>query len=451
MDAFDRFVLAVIAALLVGIGVVLALGDHVGAPVVAYSPAEGDRPAITAPIRVTFGQRMEAASAEARFALAPPVTGAFSWEGNTLVFTPEQALAPGETYTATLDAGAQSSAGRRTLETLSWSFTPRYPRVLYLSAPLDEGAVRSLWAASLDGGAPARLFAPDYGVYSFAPSPDGSQIAVSVQTATPAVDVWLLDADGANPRLLIDCAPDACLGVAWSPDGQTLAYELSRQGSAPSRIWLYDMATRETGPVFEDDQILGYAPTWSADGKRLAFFDSNAEAIRVLDLDTGDVAVVPTLMGEVGDFAPDGSAMVYTEIRRLGRQFLPELWLADLKPGGGLAPLLDAGEDDAAAAWSPDGQWIAFGRHRLDDGSSSWVAGRQAMLYHVETGELRPLTDDVNYNNTAFAWDPTGQFLLIQRFRLDEAYALPQLWVYDMKRGEMRQLATEGILGRWQP
>ncbi|MCZ7542756.1 MAG: hypothetical protein M5R40_04115 [Anaerolineae bacterium] len=311
--------------------------------------------------------------------------------------------------------------------------------------------LRGLWEAPIDGGAPHALFTAEYGLDSFAPSPDGSQIAVAVRTATPTVDIWLIEADGSNPRKVVDCAPDGCGGLAWSPDGRLLAYELRERGGLPSRVWLYDLDTGETAPVFQDRQVLGYAPTWSPDGSRLAFYDASVEGIRVLDLDSGAVAVIPSLMGEVGSFAPDGAQMVYADIRRVGRQFVPELWLADLSADGGLAPLLEDGQDDQGSAWSPDGGLIALGRHNLEEGAAGVATGRQLVLYDVASGALRPVTNDPAYNNTRFVWDPTGGWLLIQRYRLTEQFASPEIWVYDVAGGVLRQIAESGIDGGWLP
>ena len=453
MSQFDRLVLAISALLIVATGVVLAAGDRVGVSVSADALVEGAAPAVTAPVRITFGERMDIASAEAHFSIDPPLEGAITWERNTLVFTPGTPFLPQQTYTVTLKAGAQSATGRRTLDDFAWSFTPRAPRVLYLA--LEESTPRSLRAAPGDGGEPQELYRADYGIDSFAVSPDGAQVAVAVQTETPTINVWLIDADGSDARQILDCAPDACAQVAWSPDGRLLAYEFWEQGRPlPSRVWLYDMDTGETGPLFDDRQVLGHTPTWSPDGGRLAFFDSAAQAIRVVDLRTRAVALIPTLMGEVGVFAPDGEAMIYAEIRPVGRQYLPELWVAELAGDGGLRPLFsdEGAQDDQRAAWSPDGGWIALGRNRLDEGSAtSYRPGRQVMLYNVETGEMRQITDDPQYNNVSFAWDPTGQALLIQRFRLDEAYARPEVWVYDTWDGAMHRIAEGGIQARWQP
>ena len=449
LDSFDRLVLSIIAGLVLAIGSLLALGDHVGVRVTDVSPEEGSSPPVTAPIQIAFGQPMQVASVEERFSIRPPVEGQFEWDGNTLIFRPAQALSPEQTYTVTLEAGAESSAGRRTLEAVSWSFRPRQPGIVYL-APADA-ADRGLWFLPAEGGEPSELFTPRNGIFDLAPAPDGSEIALTLAEDEPISHIWLVSRSGDSARQLFNCAPAACSTPAWSADGELLAYvrrEPSSNGLAPGRIWLYDLASGETAPLFQDNQVLGFGPVWSPDGSRLAFFDGNAQAIRVLELESGRVTVIPSLMGEVGSFSPDGGQMVYTDIRQVGRQYFPQLWLADLSEEGGIRPLLDEAEEDSSPAWSPRGEWIAFARRRLDRQGGP---GSQLMLINPESGELRQITDDAAYNNTGFQWDPTGQRLLIQRFNLETGSARAEIWLYDLGDESLARLVENGFGGQWLP
>lgn len=450
MGSFDRIVLSIIAALVVAIGVVAALGDHVGVPFRELYPADQSAPPATSPIRITFGQEMKRDTVESRFQLDPPVEGAFRWEGSTLIFTPAAPLISGQSYTVSIGESAESQGGRRTRQAISWSFVPRQPSILFLSP--DNGEVRNLWAVTRDTGTERVVFRTEYGIFSFAPSPDGTQIAVTVFAEDLSTDIWLVTPDGARPGRITDCAPGSCSSPAWSPDGTLLAYErqdASATGSpGPSRIWLFDVHTGETAPVFEDNQVLGFGPSWSPDGSRLAFFDANVQSIRVLDMLGGDTMVLPSQMGEVGSFAPDGSAMVFTDVRQVGAQFHAALWLARFGPEGSLQPLLEDAEEDQSAVWSPDGQWIAFARRRLDR-QTGW--GSQLTLYHVQTGEIRVLTDDPDFNNTRFEWSPDSQRILVQRFDLAATNGSRELWVYELADGSFIQLVANAFGGKWMP
>ncbi|MEJ2150410.1 MAG: Ig-like domain-containing protein [Chloroflexota bacterium] len=451
MDSFDRLVLGVIAALVLAVGLVVALGDHVAARIASVAPAEGSTPPVTTSISIDFGQPMDVDSVESRLSISPPVDGVTHWEGTRLVFVPATPLAAGQTYQVTLEAGAVSERGRRLAESVAWAFEPRSIGFLYLS-PAD-GDVRSLWYRSLDGQEARQVFAPSTGVFDYASSPDSTQVAVAVfDEAAQGVDMWLIDLEEDQPRKIINCAPGLCISPAFSPDGSLIAYERQEpapdETPGPSRVWLYDVASGETSPVFEDDQVLGVTPSWSDDGGALAFYDANVQGIRVVDLADGSSTIIPSLLGETGDFAPDGSRMVYTDIRRVGRQYYTQVWLADLGDEGGVSPLVEEPEEDSIPVWSPDGKWVAFARRRLDRQGGR---GSQLMLVDPATGDLRQVTGDVDYNNTAFAWDLSGQRILVQRYDISGDVARAEIWLYDTTEDDLSLLVENALGGRWLP
>jgi Tol biopolymer transport system component len=450
MDSFDRLLAGIIAVLVAAIGLVVVLGDRVGVTAKLILPDGGQSLSSTAPIRLTFSQPMDTASVEDRFSIQPPVQTRFRWEGNTLILQPQPAFIPQQTYTITLDAGAQSLLDRRVIKPLTWSFTPRLPGVVYLAPGNAE--IRSLWLATLDGNQPREIYETEYGIYDFAPGPDGEQIAVTVLAVDWSADIWLIDASGANPRRITDCQAGFCSGPAWSPDGKRLAFERQEPsttgGSGPSRVWVLDLAGGQSAPIFQDNQVLGFGPAWSPDGGRLAFFDGNGQAIRVLDLASGDTFQLPSLMGEVGSFSPDGKQMAYTDIRQVGKQFFPDIILAHLGIDGGLEPLLDPAEEDQSPVWSPDGKWIAFGRRSL---SRDQGFGIQLMITDPASGQLRQLTDDTYYNNSQFAWSPAGDRIVLHRFNLEASLPTLDLWVYRLSDGSLTRLVDNAFGGQWLP
>lgn len=450
MDSFDRLVLSIMAGLILLTGGVVALGDHVGVPVVGHEPGEDDTPPVTTSIQIAFGETVDTVSAEDHFRIEPAVEGRFSWERNTLIFTPDQALNPNRFYTVTLTAGVESATGRRSNKTLSWSFKPRQPRLVYLS-PADAPS-QGLWVIGQDKTAPEVLFAPDQGILDYALNRGGTQVALTVYGENLATDILIFDLQTGDRQQVTACSPALCEDPVWSPDGQLIAYErreLNDKGlTGLPQIWLYDLQTGDDSPLFSDREVYGADPIFSPDGTRFAYFDVDARAIRVLPLGGGEGVAIPNRFGETGVFSPGGDGMVYVDIRPVGGQYFPYLWRADLAGEVGLSPLFDEAQEDIAPAWSPDGRWIAFSRRRLDRQGGMTAQG---MLYNLETGELCEITHDPNYNNTRFWWDPSGYLLLVQRFSLDGNLAHPELWIYDVDTDRLSLVVENAIDGRWLP
>jgi Tol biopolymer transport system component len=143
-------------------------------------------------------------------------------------------------------------------------------------------------------------------------SPDGAYIAfVTVRPPdVTAQDLWVMDADGSNRRDLGLCpGVGRCGKLAWSPDGHHVAYG---QGND---LWVADLAegTRErlvTGGLEEPNVPIGATgpgPTWSPDGKTLAF--TCGVDLCVIAADGGNPRVIgPGL--EAPAWSPDGDLLV---------------------------------------------------------------------------------------------------------------------------------------------
>jgi TolB protein len=60
-------------------------------------------------------------------------------------------------------------------------------------------------------------------------SPDGTRIAISASSpSSPQSQIWVANADGSRPRLVVSAAPSYFHG--WSPDGRYLAFVANRDG-----------------------------------------------------------------------------------------------------------------------------------------------------------------------------------------------------------------------------
>src|SRR5262249_28453743 len=154
------------------------------------------------------------------------------------------------------------------------------------------------------------------------------------------------DADGSNPRKLTDKAyrDDP---PSWSPDGKRLAYSVL-EGSA-SFVYCYDLTSGRAVQV-----VRGLSPSWSPDGRRLLFIGMREKTAALLLIWPNGKDEVRLTNGPGGAWAPawspDGSRVAYFTFRD-GKAEL-RVVTADGKTDTVLASV--EGRWSSAPSWSPD-------------------------------------------------------------------------------------------------
>lgn len=455
--------------ILAAIALTLLIGDRVGVTVDRVTPVGSARS--TSAITIQFSETMNRESVQDRLTFDPPLAGDSRWNGNTLIYAPLEAMQPGALYTAALQSGARSEGGRLVLNQYEFSFEVRRPRVAYLY-PADD-TPQNIWVvdpANPDSAAQV-TFSPT-GIYDFAVSPNGSQIAFAERNTNGTNDLKLLDIETGGLIQLTNCRDSSCTTPVWRPDGGLIAYErvdynssLSDVGRSPTRIWVVDptVSPPTTRPLFDETQILGYNAQWSADGTRIALFDSASISILIYDLTTDAIISIPSRAGTSGALSPDGLRLVFAETTSVedGSGFRTYLRIADLPandPGSGSVDFISRPEDelkDDQARWSPDGSRLAVARQYLD---ARYTRGYQLVIIDPATPDnARMLSADPAYADGVFSWSPNGDELVVQRLRLvdengqPDNLARPEIWVVGADTTDSARVATNGYLPRWVP
>ncbi len=143
-------------------------------------------------------------------------------------------------------------------------------------------------------------------------SPDGRQVAF--ESARSGVQtIWVSDADGSNPRKLVDEKEIPAGSPRWSPDGRRIAFDWSLTGSI--RIYVVNAGggapIRLTdGPT--DDEV----PSWSHDGKWVYFASKRSGRFEIWKTAvSGDHKAVQVTSngGSVVFESPNGRYIYYTK------------------------------------------------------------------------------------------------------------------------------------------
>jgi Tol biopolymer transport system component len=143
-----------------------------------------------------------------------------------------------------------------------------------------------------------------------------------------------------------------------SPDGRRLAVMVADQGSP--QIWLYDLS-RDTLTRLTFSGSFNGAPTWTPDGKRVAFVSNKEGQSNIFweladgsggleRLTTSDYVSFPR------SFSPDGQLLAYVELHPTTGNDIWVLRMSDRKA----QPFLRTEFNEAAPAFSPDGRWLAY-------------------------------------------------------------------------------------------
>jgi Tol biopolymer transport system component len=117
-------------------------------------------------------------------------------------------------------------------------------------------------------------------------------------------------------------------------------------------------------------------------------------------------------------------------------------------------PGLEGQAQEALADWKPDGSAIVVARRGADSESSR---GRQLYLMDPATGVATPLVADGDYDHSYFAWDPSGDTLLLERSLAlggqppGEQQIRSQVWTYNATSGALQLVAANAYQPRWVP
>jgi TolB protein len=218
----------------------------------------------------------------------------------------------------------------------------------------------SLPAEALDAPAVRRLTRDGKYKQHLAWSPDGGLLAFSYYHAMGRISVALLDPATSAIRVL-DKDPVE-FGPSWSPDGKRLAYVHDTQSGTDGELDVYQMnadgTDRKPLAVIAGKSFDGF-PSWSPDGKQLVFTTTRdkTQEIYVADADGTNqrrLTSDPSLK-QHPCWSPDGKRIAFND----NRDGNFEIYVMDAD-GKNPRRLTSHPAQDLHPVWSPDGKRLAW-------------------------------------------------------------------------------------------
>jgi TolB protein len=245
-------------------------------------------------------------------------------------------------------------------------------------------------------------------------SPDGSRVVFHrlYNDGTPD-DLIVVNADGSDPRNVTraNCTGD-CLSSeqpAWSPDGQRIAYSRAigpvPTDGPPPVIGLFVMDAdgsnvRQLTQLVPKSGTEDHTPSWSPDGKTIAFMRSNNTA------------------------SPENASFIFTVDAAGGHPTLLRR-MPSKRPGSGVPD------------WSPNGRRILSDTYCLFGDCGQPPTGSQLFTIASNGKNFRRLTD-LPGNSYDGAWSPNGRTIVFSRN--PEVAPLGDLYVMSRDGTHVRRL-----------
>ena len=276
-------------------------------------------------------------------------------------------------------------------------------------------------------------------------SPDGKHIAFT-SDGDGGDNIWIMDADGKNPRTVTQETFRLLNSPAWSPDSQ---YLVARKHFTASRslgageVWLYHVAGGEGVKLTErpnDEKDLG-EPAYSPDGRYIYFSQDDTPGktfhyskdsvngiykIKRYDTQTGEIEVL--IEGTGGAIrptpSPDGTKLAY--IKR--DDFQSSLYLLDLKSGE-TTKLFGELDRDMQETWAIHGVYPTMAWTQDNKDIFFWAKGKINRLNVAN----KMLTDIPFSVKTELAVQPSVRF----KQDIDKD-------VFDVKMLRMAQVSPDG-------
>jgi serine/threonine protein kinase len=337
-------------------------------------------------------------------------------------------------WTAAANGGAAQRlvTGPDEIRNVVWH--PDNQRILY-SSKID--GTFQIFVTDIEGRPPAQITFADKDSLALDVAADGAKILFGASKEES--DVWGVNLAGPKEfPLASDSGSELWPNAA--PDGQTVAYQAVNNLSQGDKLLGSAILAKQTQPDAQPQQLAanGFLPTWSPDGKQLAFMRVEGEAFSLWRVNAGggeekqlatggippaEYTLLPYKLMQVANFtwSPDSRRLAYVSTRSGSSN----VWLvnADGSQNSQLTDNDDANLQIACPLWSLDSKRMAY------SSKPNRVPAEEKLIYatstfDLETKRVAPVFQSETFHKL-LGWSYLDKDLILAASNLKSAKASP--------------------------
>jgi len=267
-------------------------------------------------------------------------------------------------------------------------------------------------------------------------SPDTADL----QAALRASEIYVMDADGGNPRRLTQNA-DVDGFPSLSPDGKRIVFDSHRARTEAEPLNVSDVFVMNADGTEQKRLARGGSATWSPDSRSIAFHASASGTGTPIKPDPGaatsdsDIFVAkvndvlekgarprnltnsPAAIDDDADWSPSGGQILFTSHAVTDdpvNSVTAEIYVIDADGRRKPSRLTDNAEEERAPAWSPDGRRILFMCRKGSPAAGATVPTFELCVMNADGTGLTRLTNNAVPELTP-SWSPDGRQIVFHR------------------------------------
>jgi TolB protein len=292
------------------------------------------------------------------------------------------------------------------------------------------------------------------------PGQNGRISFLEFNSATHSTDIYTINPDGSDERQLTSFSGNQFVvnSAQWSPNGRQLVFPIGTNNPVPGQIWVMNADGSNQHVVFTDATNFDFNPTFSPDGKHIAFTRCQPGgappcAIYQIRSDGSDLTALtnfdpnPDIVDAFPQYAPDGEHIAFTNLTREG--VLEAIYLMNAD-GSNVHRITPPAIGAANGDWSPNGERIAFDTNDpFCGGGGCFFPNSEIWMIEPDGDGLTRVSGDPNFLDFNPSWAPQGNAIVFEQD--DPSFTTTQLVVLNVdQKGAGRVVVHKGSTRKLQ-